>query len=429
MEDGSPPNVGVNQRGHPEGLAPGLTLLPKQQACRQGPEPPFSSSWALTLGRRRPQQKDRRTVDGRWLPLCPGHSSWPCRLFPGLRRTPGPWVVWSPASRPGWGEGSWWRCRLETGGQGRQSGIFFPAPSPALQTVGGCVPPSCGCSSAGRCSDSPGWSSQHLVNRPSVCAPRLKHLSATALCQDSNTHAHTCPSPDIFIPRPARQAQPHAGAAFTPALLSSRRPPSHRSCTWKPPRAPSSTSSPVPPRSQHSPENCPSDVTLGTKSQPAGKTPHDLASAPWFNPGGPLCPPPGLTLGDAPSGLLSRHPLTLLPPIFFFLLGDATHHGFLFLSFWKVLPLSLHSDPSRAPGLSPPISLTELGKKPTILSSGSMRVLEPHFWATWATPVQSLEGSGNFLLPKKVLDELWKWLIANSGKCLQRLLASPAKGD
>lgn len=24
------------------------------------------------------------------------------------------------------GEGSWWRCLLETGGQGRESGVFFP---------------------------------------------------------------------------------------------------------------------------------------------------------------------------------------------------------------------------------------------------------------------------------------------------------------
>lgn len=66
------------------------------------------------------------------------------------------------------------------------------------------------------------------------------------------------------------------------------------------------------------------------------------------------------------------------------------------------------------------------GKKTHSPAAGSVRVLEPHFWAT---PVRSLKGNGNFLLHEKVLDELWKWLIANSGKCLQCLLASPAEGD
>ena len=125
MEDGRPPNMGVNQRGRPERLAPGLTLLPKQQACRQAPEPPVSSRWALMLGRRRPQQKDRRTVDGRWLPLCPGHSSWPaaCSLTCGGPPGPGLSGLLPPVLGGGkaLGGGAGWRQEGRAGSQGYSS--------------------------------------------------------------------------------------------------------------------------------------------------------------------------------------------------------------------------------------------------------------------------------------------------------------------
>lgn len=172
----------------------------------------------------------------------------------------------------------------------------------------------------------------------------------------TSKHTH----PRLSIPRRFHSTSHTSGSTTRNCCLHTGSPvlppaPSRRSCTWKPPRAPSSTSSPVPPRSQHSPENRPSERVAplrhppGTKSQLAGKTLRDLASATWFNLGRPLCPPPGLTLGDAPSGLLSRHrppAPTLPPPIFLLLLGDTILHGLLFLSFSKILSLSLHSGPS-----------------------------------------------------------------------------------
>lgn len=93
--------MGVHQRGHPERWAPGLTLLPQQQAYRQAPEQPFSSR----VGTLKMTTAERQTGCGwevadalSWPPFlalppvpCPGADPWTlgrlvsCLLFWGGR--------------------------------------------------------------------------------------------------------------------------------------------------------------------------------------------------------------------------------------------------------------------------------------------------------------------------------------------------------
>lgn len=65
----------------------------------------------------------------------------------------------------------------------------------------------------------------------------------------------------------------------------------------------------------------------------------------------------------------------------------------------------------------------------TCVDRGSLKGLDSHSGATWALPGHFLRVGESGRLPEKVLGALLKWLIENSAKCLQWLLAGAALGD
>ena len=115
------------------------------------------------------------TPPGTSLPALPARPicSFRCAELVGTRAQPSPDSGWA-------GHVTCLGSGQETGGQGRESGVFFPCSWSSSPACGA------GCSTflqvlmRRRCCDTPVWPPQHLLNRASVCSPRLKHLSMTA---------------------------------------------------------------------------------------------------------------------------------------------------------------------------------------------------------------------------------------------------------
>ena len=134
----------------------------------------------------------------------------------------------------------------------------------------------------------------------------------------TSKHTH----PRLSIPRRFQSTSRTSGSTTRNCCLHTGSPvlppaPSRRSCTWKPPRAPSSTSSPVPPRSQHSPENRPSERVAPLR-HPRGQSPNWLARpcVIWLLQPGSIWVGPSVLLLGSPWGTppLASSPATAPPP-------------------------------------------------------------------------------------------------------------------